>query len=46
MLESGGSDSPEILLRKAGIDISSSSFWENGIDFIKENFLDRLRATI
>ncbi|MFA7428407.1 M3 family metallopeptidase, partial [Mesotoga sp.] len=46
LLESGGSDSPEILLGKAGIDISSPRFWENGIDFIQENFLDRLRAMI
>jgi len=46
LLESGGYDSPEILLRKAGIDISGSLFWENGIDFIKENFLDRLKAMI
>lgn len=46
LLESGGSNSPEILLRKAGIDISSSLFWENGIDFIKENFLDKLSAMV
>jgi len=46
LLESGGSDSPEVLLGKAGIDISSPRFWENGIDFIQENFLDRLRAMI
>lgn len=46
LLESGSSDSPEILLKSVGIDISEPYFWENGLHFIQENFLERLRDII
>ena len=46
LLESGGSESPKSLLQKVGIDVSDPVFWQKGISFIKENFLDTLRKMI
>jgi oligoendopeptidase F len=36
LLAAGGSESPEALTRKMGLDISKPSFWKKGIDLIAE----------
>jgi oligoendopeptidase F len=41
ILESGGSDSPERILSKAGIDIYQAEFWQGGFDVIRE-LIDQL----
>jgi oligoendopeptidase F len=41
ILSSGGSDSPERILSKAGIDIYQEDFWQGGFDVIRE-LIDQL----
>ncbi|MCF7871878.1 M3 family oligoendopeptidase [Candidatus Woesearchaeota archaeon] len=36
ILRAGGSDAPENILKRAGIDIASEGFWQKGMDQIKE----------
>lgn len=36
ILAAGGSEKPETLLLKSGIDIGSTEFWQDGFDYIKE----------
>lgn len=39
LLSAGGSESPEKLVEKVGVDITDSDFWQSGIDLIR-NMLD------
>ena len=41
ILSAGGSESPESILSKAGIDMRSADFWQGGFDVIK-NLVDQL----
>jgi oligoendopeptidase F len=43
ILSAGGSDSPNEILTRAGIDITKASFWQGGFDVIKSK-LDELQA--
>jgi oligoendopeptidase F len=43
ILAAGGSDSPERILERAGIDIRSADFWQGGFDVL-EKALERLEA--
>ncbi len=43
ILAAGGSDSPERILKRAGIDIRQASFWQGGFDVVRES-LERLEA--
>lgn len=43
ILEAGGSASPEMVLKRAGIDIYAKTFWQGGFDVIAEN-LKQLEA--
>ena len=36
ILAAGGSEKPEILLSRYGIDITSKKFWQDGFDYIKD----------
>ncbi len=36
ILEYGGSENPEKILKEVGIDITSEAFWQSGFDLIKE----------
>ncbi len=36
LLSSGGSDSPEVLIRKTGVDISEPGFWRKGFGVLEE----------
>jgi oligoendopeptidase F len=44
ILAAGGSDSPENILRRAGIDIRATAFWQGGFDVLAE-MLAELEAT-
>jgi oligoendopeptidase F len=48
LLEAGGSDSPEALLKPLGVDIHKAEFWQKGFEEIKELVagLQRLTAAI
>jgi oligoendopeptidase F len=43
ILSRGGSDSPEAILREAGLDISTPAFWQGGFDMLAE-MLEELTA--
>ncbi len=43
ILSAGGSDSPERILQRAGIDIRSAAFWQGGFDVVEAS-LAKLRA--
>ncbi|MBU37400.1 MAG: oligoendopeptidase F, partial [Anaerolineaceae bacterium] len=43
ILSYGGSQSPEYILGKAGIDISAPEFWQGGFDYISR-LIDELQA--
>jgi len=43
ILAAGGSAAPEQILREAGIDMHSASFWQGGFDVLKE-LLEKLEA--
>jgi oligoendopeptidase F len=45
LLEAGGSDKPENLIRKIGFDISDAKFWEGGFAVIR-SLLDALKALV
>lgn len=45
LLEAGGSDSPDALLKPLGVDIHNPSFWQKGFEEIK-GLVTRLRALI
>jgi oligoendopeptidase F len=45
LLEAGGSDTPEALLRPLGVDIHDPRFWQKGFEEIK-NLVDKLQKTI
>ena len=45
LLESGGSQRPEVALAKLGIDINQPEFWDRGFSVV-EGFLGDLRATL
>jgi oligoendopeptidase F len=36
LLSSGGSDSPERLLARVGVDITTPNFWQGGLDLLRE----------
>jgi len=36
LLSSGGSESPERLVSRMGVDITDPKFWEGGIDILRE----------
>ena len=43
ILAAGGSDSPENILKRAGIDMRSAAFWQGGFDVV-ESSLTKLQA--
>jgi oligoendopeptidase F len=45
LLEAGGSDSPEELLKPLGVDIHDAAFWQKGFEEIK-GLVSRLRALV
>jgi oligoendopeptidase F len=45
ILSAGGSDSPERILRRAGIDIRSEAFWQGGFDVVATS-LQKLEALV
>jgi oligoendopeptidase F len=45
LLEAGGSDTPETLLKPLGVDIHDPAFWQKGIDEIK-SLVGKLQETI
>lgn len=45
LLASGGSESPETILNKVGVDITSESFWQSGFDTIRE-MVEQLERTL
>ena len=45
LLEAGGSDSPETLLKPLGVDIHDAAFWQKGFDEMK-GLVARLQALI
>jgi oligoendopeptidase F len=45
LLEAGGSDSPDALLKPLGVDIHDPSFWQKGFEEIK-GLMTKLRAVI
>lgn len=46
LLSSGGSDKPEKLLKKVGVDLSDPAFWQKGFDFINRRFLKELKNLV
>ncbi len=45
MLSTGGSESPQTILAKIGVDMSSEDFWQSGFDTIRE-MVDQLELTL
>jgi oligoendopeptidase F len=45
LLEAGGSDAPETLLKPLGVNIHDAAFWQKGIDEIK-TLVGKLRETV
>ena len=45
LLSTGGSQSPENILRKMGVDMASEAFWQSGFDTIRE-MVAQLEATL
>ena len=43
ILAAGGSDSPERILQRAGIDMRSAAFWQGGFDVVEAS-LRKLEA--
>ncbi len=46
LLASGGSASPQTLLKKVNIDLSNPDFWQSGFDYIKTHLLDELKKLL
>jgi oligoendopeptidase F len=36
LLSSGGSDAPEVLLERVGVNINDPNFWQGGLDLLRE----------
>jgi oligoendopeptidase F len=36
LLSSGGSDAPEVLLERVGVNIKDPGFWQGGLDLLRE----------
>ena len=45
LLSTGGSESPQAILAKVGVDMSSEEFWQSGFDTIGE-MVDQLEQTL
>ena len=45
LLSAGGSESPQAILDKVGVDMASESFWQSGFDTIRE-MVDQLEQTL
>jgi oligoendopeptidase F len=45
LLSTGGSESPQTILVKVGVDIASEEFWQSGFDTIRE-MVDQLEQTL
>jgi oligoendopeptidase F len=45
LLETGGSDSPENMIKKMGFDIRRAEFWESGLR-VMQSFLEELKALV
>ncbi|MDP1767630.1 MAG: M3 family oligoendopeptidase [Nitrospirota bacterium] len=45
LLSTGGSESPQAILSKVGVDMSSEEFWQSGFDTIRE-MVDQLEQTL
>jgi oligoendopeptidase F len=45
LLSTGGSESPQAILAKIGVDMSSEDFWQSGFDTIRE-MVDQLEMTL
>lgn len=46
ILEAGSSDTPGNILAKAGIDLADPKFWENGFNFLRNEWLGELKKLI
>ncbi|AKI96807.1 M3 family oligoendopeptidase [Kosmotoga pacifica] len=46
LLSSGGSDSPEKLLARVGVNLKDPSFWQRGFDFLVKRLLEPLEELI
>ena len=45
LLSAGGSESPQTILAKVGVDMASEEFWQSGFDMIRE-MVDQLEQTL
>jgi oligoendopeptidase F len=45
LLSTGGSESPQTILAKVGVDMASEEFWQSGFDTIRE-MVDQLEQTL
>lgn len=45
LLSSGGSESPEKLVGKVGVDITDQGFWQNGLDLIRDMLDDAVELS-
>ena len=45
LLSTGGSESPQTILTKVGVDMASEDFWQSGFDTIRE-MVDQLEQTL
>ncbi len=45
LLSTGGSESPQVILNKVGVDMTSESFWQSGFDTIRE-MIEQLEQTL
>ena len=46
LLEAGGSDSPQNLLKPFGINLEDPNFWQGGFDFIKNTLMKKLEENV
>jgi len=46
LLESGGSDSPQNLLKPFGIDLEDPNFWQSGFNFVDKTLVKRLEDSL
>ena len=46
LLQSGGSDSPQNLLKPFGIDLKDPNFWQSGFDFVDKTLIKRLEGNL
>ena len=45
LLSAGGSEAPQTILAKVGVDMASEDFWQSGFDTIRE-MVDQLEHTL